>query len=81
MNTQTKIIIKSSLLSGIVFSGLMAGFDYSDGQDFRIWRFIFNALFFGILTGPMKFYNLKKQAKKTNNNELQNDTTTKNGVK
>ena len=62
MNTQIKTIIKSGLISGIVYAGLMAGFDYSDGQDFRIWRFIFNALFFGIFMGFMTQYNLKKQA-------------------
>ncbi|GGW74512.1 hypothetical protein DFQ11_1126 [Winogradskyella epiphytica] len=67
MNTQTKAIIKSGLFSGIVYAGLMAGFDYSDGQDFRIWRFILNALFFGIFMGFMTRYNLKKQADKEKN--------------
>ena len=49
MTTQTKAIIKSGLISGIVYAGLMAGFDYSDGQDFRIWKFIFHASFLGYL--------------------------------
>ncbi|MCX7552092.1 hypothetical protein [Xanthomarina sp. F2636L] len=62
MNTQTKAIIKSGLFSGIVYAGLMAGFDYSDGENFRIWRFILNALFFGIFMGLFTRYNLKKQA-------------------
>jgi len=66
MTTQTKAIIKSGLISGIVYAGLMAGFDYSDGQDFRIWKFIFHASFFGIFMGFMTRYNLKKQAKKEN---------------
>ena len=69
MNTQTKTIIKSSLLSGIIYAGLMAGFDYSDGQDFRIWRFTFHFLFFGIFMGLMNRYLLKKQAKKKNKTE------------
>ena len=64
MNTQTKSIIKSGLFSGIVYAGLMAGFDYSDGQDFKIWKFIFNASFFGIIMALMTRYNLKKQADK-----------------
>jgi hypothetical protein len=64
MNTQTKSIIKSGLFSGIVYAGLMAGFDYSDGQDFKIWKFIFNASFFGIFMALMTRYNLKKQADK-----------------
>ena len=67
MTTQTKAIIKSGLISGIVYAGLMAGFDYSDGQDFRIWKFIFHASFFGIFMGFMSRYNLRKQAKKENN--------------
>jgi len=67
MTTQTKAIIKSGLISGIVYAGLMAGFDYSDGQDFRIWKFIFHASFFGIFMGFMTRYNLRKQAKKENN--------------
>ena len=67
MTTQTKAIIKSGLISGIVYAGLMAGFDYSDGQDFRIWKFIFQASFFGIFMGFMTRYNLRKQAKKENN--------------
>ena len=69
MDTQTKTILKSGLLSGIVYAGLMAGFDYSDGQDFRIWRFIFHLLFFGIFMGLMNLYNLKKQTKKENKTE------------
>ena len=67
MNTQIKTIIKSGLISGIIYAGLMAGFDYSDGQDFRMWRFIFNALIFGIFMGLMTRYNLKKQADKEKN--------------
>ena len=67
MTTQTKARIKSGLFSGIVYAGLMAGFDYSDGQDFRIWKFIFHASFFGIFMGFMTRYNLRKQAKKENN--------------
>ena len=67
MTTQTKAIIKSGLISGIVYAGLMAGFDYSDGQDFRIWKFIFHASFFGIFMGFMTRYNLRKQAKEENN--------------
>ncbi|AXT20389.1 hypothetical protein D7030_04515 [Flavobacteriaceae bacterium AU392] len=64
MNTQTKSVLKSGLISGIVYAGIMAGFDYLDGQSFRIWRFIFNILFFGILISLMTQYNLKKTSSK-----------------
>ena len=32
MKTENKIFIKSFLISGLVYAGLMAGFDYSDGD-------------------------------------------------
>ena len=69
MNTQTKTRIKSGIMSGIGYAVLMAGFDYSDGQDFRIWRFIFNALFFGMSMGLMINYNFNKHRNKESKNE------------
>jgi len=69
MNTQTKAIIKSGLISGLTYAGLMACFDYSDGQDFRIWRLVFNTLFFGMFMGLMTRYNFKKQREKGNKTE------------
>jgi hypothetical protein len=64
MNTETKAIIKSSLISGIVYAALMAGYYYLDGQDLSIGRFLFNTLFFGIFLGLMVLYNSKKHKKK-----------------
>jgi hypothetical protein len=61
MNKQTKKILKSGLLSGIGYAGFMAAFDYADGQDFRIWRFLFNALFFGLAMSVLSRYSAKKQ--------------------
>jgi hypothetical protein len=69
MNKQTKSIIIGGLVGGIVYASIMAGFDFSDGQNFRIWRFILNALIFGTFMGLMTRYNIKKQLKKENNNE------------
>ncbi|WP_372754494.1 hypothetical protein [Mariniflexile sp.] len=66
MNAQTKAIIKSGLLSGIIFAGLMAGSDYAAGQDFRIWKFISRAGLFGLFIAIWSTYNLKKQADKDN---------------
>jgi hypothetical protein len=63
MNVQTITMIKSGLISGIVFAALMAGFDYSNGQDFRIWRFLYNTLFFGIFMAFLTRYNLKKPSR------------------
>lgn len=64
MTTQTKAIIKSGLISGIVYAGLMAGFDYSDGQDLSIGKFLANFIFFGIFMGWLTYYNIKKQSRK-----------------
>ena len=66
MNTQVKGAIKSGIISGVIYAGLMALIPYSDGQGFRIWRFIFSALFFGTLMGLLTLYHLKKQERKNN---------------
>jgi preprotein translocase subunit SecG len=64
MSAENKVFIKSFLLSGLVYAGLMAGFDYSEGQEFSIWRFILGFLFFGIFMGLVSRYKHKKQLKK-----------------
>jgi hypothetical protein len=63
MSTQIKLILSAGIISGIIYAGLLAGSDYSDGQDFRIWRFVFNALLFGIFMGLMTYYFMKKKGK------------------
>ena len=68
MTAQTKTKIKSGLITGIGYAGIMAGFDHSDGQDFRTWRFILNALFFGTFMGLITHYYLKKQRNGNNGN-------------
>lgn len=67
MNNQTKSIIIGGLVGGIVYASIMAGFDFADGQDFRVWRLIINFLFFGSFMGLMTRYNLKKNEKRKNN--------------
>ena len=67
MNKKTKSIIMGGVVGGVVYASMMAGFDYSDGQDFKIWKFIFHTSFFGIFMGVLTRYNLRKQAKKENN--------------
>ena len=67
MNSQTKAIIRGGLFGGIVYALGMAGFDYSDGENFNVWKFIFNSSFFGIFMALMTRYNLRKQAGKQKN--------------
>jgi ABC-type uncharacterized transport system permease subunit len=67
MEPVTKIMIKTFLLSGLVFAGLMAGFDHYDGKEFIVLKFIFNVAFFGLLMALMARHNYKKQIKETEN--------------
>ena len=55
-----KKAIFASLVSGLIFASLSAGFDYSDGVEFRLWKFTFNTFFFGVFMAFMALYNLKK---------------------
>jgi dipeptide/tripeptide permease len=73
MKTRTKSIIKGGLFGGIVYALVMLGFDFIDGKNFNVWKFIFNLSFFGILMGFMIYYNLKKQVEKNKSNK--NDST------
>ena len=56
-------MIKSSLIAGIVFAGITVGFDYYNGHDFSLFRFIFNFLWFGLFMGLLNGYNPKKNRK------------------
>lgn len=73
MKPITKITIKTFLFSGLIYAGLMAGFDYSDGNGFRIWKFIFYASFFGFFMALMSRYHYKKnESSKDNKQKLEN---------
>jgi|TARA_B110000211_G_C14027421_1_gene530537 hypothetical protein len=65
MNTQTKSIIKGGLLGGVTYALVMVGFDFTDGENFNVWKFVFNSSFFGFFMGLMIRYNFKKKKKKT----------------
>lgn len=54
------------VVGGVVYASMMAGFDYSDGQDFKIWKFIFHTSFFGIFMGFLTRYNIKKKFEQEN---------------
>ncbi|MFO7745025.1 MAG: hypothetical protein R6V36_06560 [Psychroflexus sp.] len=59
MTQITKKTIMASLAGGIVSSGVMAGFDYMEGLDFRPQRFFFNFFCIGGFLGIFTKYNLK----------------------
>lgn len=66
MKRTTKSIITQGLLSGLGYAAGMAGFQYYDGKDFSIPRFIFNLVFFGAFIGFITHYNIKKTREREN---------------
>lgn len=68
MRPITKTTIKTFLFTGLSYAGLMAGFDYSDGNGFRLPKFIFNTLFFGLCMALMSRYAFKKNESSKDNN-------------
>lgn len=45
--TPWKSRIKLGLLSGLVYAGIMAAFDYMSNEPFHVVKFIFSTIFFG----------------------------------
>lgn len=66
MKTKILSIIKYVLTLGLGFSVLSATFDFYDGKDFQLIKFISSAVFFGLL---MSF-----QLRKNVQNELTSST-------
>lgn len=71
MKPENKIFIQSTLLSGLIYAILMAGFNYNDGEEFKIMKFLFHFIFFGLSMGLLSRYNYKKGLKNadSDNNE------------
>lgn len=65
MKPQIKSIITASLVSGIVYASIMAGFDYAQNQNFRVWMFAWNFIFFGTVMGFLVKHKHKKSPKKS----------------
>jgi hypothetical protein len=63
MKQHTKKIIKSSLISATIFSGMMLAFDYAAGENITLFKFIFQFIFYGSFIGFWTRYNLKKEKK------------------
>lgn len=64
MKTENKIFLVSSLVSGLIYALLMALFDYSTGEEFKLMKFLFHFTFFGLSMGLLSRYNYKKRVKK-----------------
>ncbi len=61
-----KTRIKSSVIGGIIgglFYALgMAGFDFIDGENFNIYKFIFQTAFLGLFMGMLTYFNVKNKS-------------------
>jgi hypothetical protein len=64
MKAENKAFIKTFLVAGIVYASIMAGFDYADGQEFKLYKFVFSFLFFGLFMSYIFRNGHKKQLKK-----------------
>ncbi len=64
MKAENKLFIKTFFLAGTAYASIMAGFDYADGQEFKIYKFLFHFLFFGLFMGFLFRYTNKKLEKK-----------------
>jgi hypothetical protein len=64
MKPITKLYLRTFLLLGIPYGLLTAGFDFADGNGFRLWKFLFSTFFFGVtmsfLLVSFHKYSLKK---------------------
>lgn len=57
---KTKIIV-GGLFGGIVYALIMAGFDYADGGNFSVQKFILGVAFIGFFEGVRTYFSLKSQ--------------------
>ena len=64
MKTSTKKIIKLSLISATIFSGMMLAFDYATGENITLFKFVFQFIFYGSFIGFWTKYNLKREKEK-----------------
>ncbi|WP_445712311.1 hypothetical protein [Flavobacterium sp.] len=54
-------MIKTFLLTGLIYAVAIAGYDYFSGNEFKLGKFIFNASFFGLIMALISRKDYKKQ--------------------
>ena len=63
-----ELIIKlglTFLISGLIYAGLSAGFDYSDGKEFDVSKFIYKALYFGLVMTVIAYFSMRKKKRQS----------------
>ena len=58
MKDYNKVFLKSFFIAGLVYSILIAGHCYSEGQDFSFLKFLFHFTFFGLFINYYKKWEL-----------------------
>ncbi len=73
MNPISKLYVKTFLYTGIPYGLLMTIFDFVDGNEFSIWKFLFSTLFFGITMSLILVSYHKNRLKKNGIQEINVD--------
>lgn len=63
MKPENKAFIKTTILNGLIFAVLIAGFGYWDEGKFNVYKFLFHFAGFGLSMGLNARYNFKKLQK------------------
>ncbi|MFH4968342.1 hypothetical protein V8G61_09070 [Gaetbulibacter sp. M240] len=66
--SDTRQSVLAGLISGLVYSLIMAGFDYYEDQQFSLKNFVVNFMIIGLFIGFYTTYKLRKQAKTKDKN-------------
>ncbi len=65
MKKISKKTLGTWFFAGFMFALVMAGFDYLDGDEFNIWKFIFNFLGYGLIMSLLIGFAVKKTSRKS----------------
>ncbi|MCL7753444.1 hypothetical protein [Polaribacter sp. Z022] len=66
MKSYTKKTLKTGVFTGIAYAIATAGLNYYDGDEFEIWKIIFQTLFFTFFMNLFFYYKFKKEFDKNN---------------
>ncbi|MBQ0768951.1 MAG: hypothetical protein KBT58_06635 [Bizionia sp.] len=61
---EKKKFIYPGLFAGLIYAGIMAGFDYSDSLSFSLNRFLINFVLFGGFMAAINYFALRRARKK-----------------
>jgi hypothetical protein len=73
MKPFTKKFIIIFLQTGLIFGVLMALFDLINGDEFKIWKLLYNIIFFGFLMASFFAYSTKRTLKRKGITKLTNE--------